>query len=142
MYGSVVRKTGSGLVLACGVVMCLAGCGRSEGGPLETPQDRGNAQASDPQGSGTDTLLHLSTESTRYIGVETVGSKPDPLPLRLPARLEFKDGALSEVGTPMFGPGTRSSSCRARTPPRLATPSRAPGRRCAKPRPVSIVRTG
>jgi cobalt-zinc-cadmium efflux system membrane fusion protein len=83
--------------------MCLAGCGRSEGGPLETPQDRGNAQASDPQGSGTDTLLHLSTESTRYIGVETVGSKPDPLPLRLPARLEFKDGALSEVGAPMAG---------------------------------------
>ncbi|HEV8119646.1 MAG TPA: efflux RND transporter periplasmic adaptor subunit, partial [Candidatus Polarisedimenticolia bacterium] len=32
-----------------------------------------------------------------------MGSKPDPLPLRLPARLEFKDGALSEVGTPMAG---------------------------------------
>jgi cobalt-zinc-cadmium efflux system membrane fusion protein len=83
--------------------MCLAGCGRSEGGPLETPQERGNAQASDPQGSGTDALLHLSPESARYIGVETVGSKPDLLSLRLPARLEFKDGALSEVGTPMAG---------------------------------------
>jgi cobalt-zinc-cadmium efflux system membrane fusion protein len=103
MYGSEVRKAGSGLVLAVGVLMCLAGCGRSEGGPLETPQDRGNAQASDAEGSGTNAILHLSPESARYIGVETVGSKPDPLPLRLPARLEFKDGALSEVGAPMAG---------------------------------------
>jgi cobalt-zinc-cadmium efflux system membrane fusion protein len=103
MYGSVVRKAGSGLVLAVGVLMCLAGCGRSEGGPLETPPDRGNAQASDAEGSGTNAILHVSPESARYIGVETVGTKPDPLPLRLPARLEFKDGALSEVGAPMAG---------------------------------------
>ncbi len=83
------------------VLAVLSGCGRSEGGPLHPESTTGDPPAE--EAATGDGLLHLSLESARYIGTEPVAADPDPLPLRLPARLEFRDGAVSEVGATMAG---------------------------------------
>jgi len=100
MRDSLVRRMSLvGIALAAGGV--LIGCGSSAGGPLHAESATG-APGTEEAAPG-DGLLHLSPESARYIGTEPVATNQDPLPLRLPARLEFRDGAVSEVGAPMAG---------------------------------------
>jgi membrane fusion protein, heavy metal efflux system len=92
----------AGVVGVVGGLSVLAiGCGQSEGGQIDTgrtPADLHADAAPKPDG-----LLHLSAESARYIGTESITASPDPLPLRLYARLEFRDGAVSRIGAPMAG---------------------------------------
>jgi hypothetical protein len=83
------------------IAVVLIGCEWSEGEPLH-PETTTGAPAAEEAAKG-DGLLHLSPESARYIGTEPLAAVPDRLPLRLPARLEFRDGAVSEVGASMAG---------------------------------------
>lgn len=92
----------------------LIGCGRSEGGSLHAETTTADPPAE--EAAKGDGLLHLSPESARYIGTEPVAADVDPLSLRLPARLEFRDGAVSEVGATMAG---RVASVRVRSGDRV-----------------------
>ena len=100
MRKSMVRAlTLPGIVL--GAATLAIGCGRSEGGSFD-----GERPAADSPAAATpnaDGLLRISAESARYIGTEAMAASTDPVPLRLPARLEFRDGAVSEVGAAMAG---------------------------------------
>jgi cobalt-zinc-cadmium efflux system membrane fusion protein len=94
--GTLVR-----LGVVVGVLGLAVGCGRSEGSGFDSPPSAGDAQS--VATSKADGFVHLSQESARYLGTEPVASRSETLPLHLPARLEFKDGAVSEIGAPLAG---------------------------------------
>lgn len=89
------------LGVVVGVLGLAIGCGRSEGSGFDPAPSAGDAQSVAP--SRADGFVHLSQESARYLGTEPVASSSESLPLHLPARLEFKDGAVSEIGAPLAG---------------------------------------
>jgi cobalt-zinc-cadmium efflux system membrane fusion protein len=89
------------LGVVVGVLGLAVGCGRSEGSSFDPAPSAGDAQSVAP--AKVDGFVHLSQESARYLGTEPVESQSETLPLHLPARLEFKDGAVSEIGAPLAG---------------------------------------
>ena len=94
-------KTAVRLGVVVGVLGLAVGCGRSEGSGFDPAPSAGDATSVAP--SKADGFVHLSQESARYLGTEPVASQSESLPLHLPARLEFKDGAVSEIGAPLAG---------------------------------------
>ncbi|HYV18910.1 MAG TPA: efflux RND transporter periplasmic adaptor subunit [Verrucomicrobiae bacterium] len=93
-------KTAVRLGVVVGVLGLAVGCGRSEGSGFDPAPSAGDATSAPAKADG---FVHLSQESARYLGTEPVASESESLPLHLPARLEFKDGAVSEIGAPLAG---------------------------------------
>jgi cobalt-zinc-cadmium efflux system membrane fusion protein len=89
------------LGVVVGVLGLAVGCGRSEGSGFDPEPSAGDTQSVAP--SRADGFVHLPQESARYLGTEPVAANSESLPLHLPARLEFKDGAVSEIGAPLAG---------------------------------------
>src|SRR5262245_6245751 len=93
------------LCFSISIPLVASGCGVTESGQSQPGRPAGTLAGALPDKAAPVTagLVRLSPESARYISTEPVEAGRDPVPLRLPARLEFKDGAVSEVGAPMAG---------------------------------------
>lgn len=59
--------------------------------------------ASDAPSLAADGSVRLPGASLKYLTLETVRTDGDALEIRVPARVEFKDGAASHVGAPVAG---------------------------------------
>ncbi len=81
------------LVLAVAVAPA---CTETRGGSVDPPSDAAPTL-------GADGSVRLPKASLRYLRVETVRSADETFELRVPARAEFRDGAVSRVGAPAGG---------------------------------------
>lgn len=75
----------------------LAGCSVTHGDSLQPPE---TAAAPETRADG---LVRIADQSVQYLSLEQVEPQKDRLAIRVPARMEFRDGAVSEVGAPMAG---------------------------------------
>jgi cobalt-zinc-cadmium efflux system membrane fusion protein len=76
------------------------------------PRD-GGATVSDREGR-----VKIPEQSLQYLTLEPVEARKGPLAMRVPARMEFRDGAISEIGAPMSG---RVTSIQVKRGDRVAT---------------------
>jgi cobalt-zinc-cadmium efflux system membrane fusion protein len=81
------------------VVLAVAvapACTESRGGSVDPPADAAPTL-------GADGSVRLPKASLRYLRVETVQAGSETFDLRVPARVEFRDDAVSRVGAPAGG---------------------------------------
>ncbi|MEO8520400.1 MAG: efflux RND transporter periplasmic adaptor subunit [Acidobacteriota bacterium] len=79
------------------LVIAVAAC--SAGG-VKPAADASGPRPAVPPPAGT---IHVADASREFIGVETVGGAVTGAPLVAPAHVEFREGAVSQVGVPLSG---------------------------------------
>jgi cobalt-zinc-cadmium efflux system membrane fusion protein len=93
-----MRNSVSRIVLACASVTALAGRGCTSS--LGTSRPVATAEAPAAAGAG---VIRLPKASLDYIRTASVEDVSAALELRVPARVEFRETALSRVGAPVAG---------------------------------------
>src|SRR5262249_30684760 len=94
-----MRKALMSLLLPL-LLACAVACRHRQAAPaLDAPQESAARLAAG--------IVQLPRPSLDFITVEPVGSPGSSLELRLPARVAFLDGAVSQVGAPLSGRVTR-----------------------------------
>lgn len=89
-------------MMRVGAVVCLFaawGCSGS------FPASGGEVAAADepPAAPAEDGVVRIATASRPFIGVETINAGAKGSELAVPARVDFRDGALAEIGAPLAG---------------------------------------
>jgi membrane fusion protein, heavy metal efflux system len=81
------------------VVFCLLAAGCSH------PQAEAKPEAGSPPATenGVDGVVHIQDASRQFIEVEQVSGVKSESTITAPARVDFRDGAISQVGTPLEG---------------------------------------
>ncbi len=79
--------------------LALAACSGTSGtAPAPVPEAPAQVVAGQNEGE-----VHLSASSLAYVRVEAVSLEPEHAVIRAPARVAFRDGAVSKVGAPIPG---------------------------------------
>jgi cobalt-zinc-cadmium efflux system membrane fusion protein len=81
------------------VVFCLLAMGCSQ------PRAEQKPEAASPPAAenGADGVVHIQDASRQFIEVEQVSGVKSESTITAPARVDFRDGAISQVGTPLEG---------------------------------------
>lgn len=92
------------LRLGCVLHLCSAGlaCNTSDAAPIKVPE----VVHTRPEGGIGDTSkapVRLPAASRNYVKVQAVALEPEHAAIRAPARVAFRDGAVSRVGAPIPG---------------------------------------
>jgi len=77
----------------------LLGVACSVGGS-EPPKRPAATEVKDGRNDGT---VHLSEGAAKFIAVEVIDGSADETTISAPARVEFRDGSLSQIGVPLAG---------------------------------------
>lgn len=80
--------------LACAPALA---CDRNQTPPAPAPHETGKL------GAKADALIQLNPSSRPYVDVQAVVMEPEHAAIRAPARVAFRDGAVSKVGAPIPG---------------------------------------
>ena len=95
MYGKISRMVWSNFFVAC---LGLAACSGASGTAAPVPEAPAQVVAGQNEGE-----VRLSASSLAYVRVEAVNLEPEHAVIRAPARVAFRDGAVSKVGAPIPG---------------------------------------
>lgn len=90
------RRSCSFLLIVCLGLVSLPAVGCSAA--RATPDDREHPDAPPPDG-----IVRIPESSKPFVVAEPVGSNAADGTLRAPARVEFRDGAVSQLGSPLEG---------------------------------------
>lgn len=93
---NILARAAQSLVLATSL---LAGCSKATPAPVPAPEHAAGAPLADPDIRHVD----LPTRSQAYIQIEKAILEPEHAAIRAPARVAFRDGAVSRVGAPAPG---------------------------------------
>lgn len=84
----------------CLLLLFILACGASNATrPAAAPHEPPPAAL----GAAADHLIHLAAGSLPYVDVQAVVMEPEHAAIRAPARVAFRDGAVSKVGAPIPG---------------------------------------
>ena len=98
MYGKISGKVSSVSLWLC---LVFAACTGAKGtAPTAAPTPAAPTQATGDLKQGE---VRLSASSLAYVKVEAVSLEPEHAVIRAPARVAFRDGAVSKVGAPIPG---------------------------------------
>lgn len=89
---AVISSTSLAILVSAGA--CRAGAASEEGGARPDRESASNARY---ENDG----IRLSDASRSYVEVQTVGVGVDSIDIRTPARVSFRDSAISRVGAPI-----------------------------------------
>ncbi|HEY0137100.1 MAG TPA: biotin/lipoyl-binding protein, partial [Nannocystis sp.] len=96
MFGKLSGKVWS---IQFAVSLALSACSGAKGtAPEPAPEAQPQVLAGDNAGE-----VRLSPASMAYVKVEAVNLEPEHAVIRAPARVAFRDGAVSKVGAPIPG---------------------------------------